>query len=479
MSYLPFIKSSFYSVITIMLLLCSFSSNAQNIRIEGVGQDIGGKDIRVIGVEDFISRLEKEKARYKVKEGDSTFSFALTLPSSTMLTIRIDAFDYNFIAEPGKVYQMRILPFNFNIGDTLNTLFYKIPLPILIENETENDLNRKVFILDTFIENFIADNKKKILVYKTKIYIDSICKGVNALVDSNDEDYFKNYAKYSLASVLYSSDLVNKRKLKIDLFFNKPILYSNIGYMDCFEFIYGSYFTSGNKIFTPSKLDNWLEDNNYFALIDSLGSDTLLRNEVFRELVFLRGMKEAYFSNRFEQFEIINMLDKFSYQTKFSEHRTIAKNLLELFDNKSFNGSKAIEFELKDINGKSISFSKLSNKPIIISFVKLNEIASLRELEILHGFQDTLKTDYNILTITCDRSFEALYNFIINSKIGSKYKWDFAHFDGKWVLLEQFNIRVFPTFIMIDEKGVVSQNPMKKPSEGGLIPFIPKKQVNK
>lgn len=456
-------------------IVWSVGINAQNLRIEGVGSDIGEKTVRLISVEDNLTGLEKEIARTKIEKDDSCFKFSLTISNTSLMKIRIESFDYSFVAQKGASYKMRILPFNFNVNDTLNTLFYKIPLPIIIESSTDNNLNGKIFIIDSIIEKYLVVNNRNILFFGNKKVVQTLKTIVNSVIDSNDSQYIKDYAYYSFEQVEYSSRTKNENKIKAELFFDKPVLYDNIGYMDCFESVYGNYFTYGNKTFSDRTLDRWFETNNYFSLIDSLGRDTLLRNEVFRELVFLRGMKEAYYSQIYEPFYIIAMVQNFIYQTKFSQHKQIANNLLELFAEKSFSGNKSKEFSLKDINNNNITLDKYKGKSLIISFVKLNEPACLRELEMMHGFVDTLSTNFNFLTITCDRSLDALYNFLVNSKVGVKYKWDFAHFDNKWDLLESYNVMVFPTFILIDEKGNIVQNPMRNPSEGSLIPFIPRK----
>lgn len=449
---------------------------AQNLRIEGVGQNIGGKTLKLILVSDNLSGLETEIASYEVERDDSVFSFSTTIANTSMMKIRIESFDYNFIAQMGSSYKMRVLPFNFNISDTINTLFYKFSLPIEIESSTDGNLNTKVFVIDSIIEDYVLEYKKDILFYRDKNKVKALIDKVNSIVDSNDSKYVKDYARYSVGIIEFSSKTVNETKLKTELFFDKPILYDNIAYMDCFEMVYGNYFSEGNKIFSDRTLDRWLQENNYFALIDSLGTDTLLRNEVFRELVFLRGMKEAYFSQLHDKLFIVTMLENFVYQTKFKEHVQIGKNLLEVFSQQSFSGSKAKDFSLKDIYNNYITLDKYKGKPLIISFVKVSEPACLRELNMMYSLVDTLKDNFNFLTITCDRSLDALYNFLVNSNVGVKYKWDFVHFDGRWDLLKNYNVIVFPTFILLDSKGNILQNPMKKPSEGSLLPFVPRKE---
>ncbi|MFA7132572.1 MAG: hypothetical protein WC108_04660, partial [Bacteroidales bacterium] len=97
---------------------------AQNLRIEGVGPNIRGKTLRLIMVSDNLSGLETEIESYEVGKDDSIFSFSTTIANTSLMKIRIESFDFNFIAKMGSSYKMRILPFNFNVSDTVNTLFY-------------------------------------------------------------------------------------------------------------------------------------------------------------------------------------------------------------------------------------------------------------------------------------------------------------------------------------------------------------------
>lgn len=450
-----------------------YIAQAQNIKIQGIGKNISDKKIRLIEVNDLLSQYEKEIDSFVVK--DSIFDFSITLDAVKILIIRIETYDYSFIAQPGKTYKLRILPFNFNINDSINTLLYRVNLPIIIENEKDNDLNRKIFDYNSIIGDFIIDNNKSLLVLRDRKVIDSLKNMISQFSKYNNDNYFKDYIEYSSAILFHSTNQISREEIKKKLFYNKPILYDNIGYMECFDYIYSNYYSLGNKYISTVNLDFWLAKKDYFSLVDSLGIDTLLRNEVFRELVLLKGLKEAFYSKNYIDYEVIDMLEKFIYETKFAEHKKIANNLIELLKNKSFNGQNPNSFELKSIEGKNISSSELTGKPTLISFVKINEVPSLRELNILNNFADSLKYNYNLLTITCDRNMETTYNFKVNSKIGSKYNWDFAHFDNKWDLLENFNIRVFPTFVLLNEDGKVLQNPMRSPSEGSLLQLIPKK----
>lgn len=460
-------------LITMIVLVFGLGASfAQNTRITGVGEGIKDKNIRIIAINDLISYYEEELANQVASEDG--FELGLSLSSPTLLTLRIESFDYSFIAEPGEVYNLRLLPFNFDIADSINTLFYKINLPIIIENEEETSLNRRIFEFDSVVDRFIFENSKAFLVQKQPRMIDSLRSIFNYFSNLSLEGYFKDYVEYSSEIILLSSGLTTKERIKTERFFSKPILYDNLGYMECFEYVYGNYFSMGNTYIEPERLDYWLSEKDYFSLFDSLGLDTLLRNEVFRELVFLRGMKEAYYSNYYIGYEVLDMLERFIYETKFEEHKTIAKGLIKELEKKSFKGRKIEEHWLNTLDNKEVAVSGPKSKPSLISFVRLNEVQSRRELDVIYGFYEDLKEDYELITISCDRNIETMYNFLINSKVGSQYKWDFLHFDGKWDVLEDFNVRVFPTFILLDRQGRVVQNPMRSPLEGGLLELMEK-----
>jgi hypothetical protein len=43
-------------------------------------------------------------------------------------------------------------------------------------------------------------------------------------------------------------------------------------------------------------------------------------------------------------------------------------------------------------------------------------------------------------------------------------------------MIEEYKVRLFPTFILIGENGKIESNPMEEPSCGGLIKFKTKNE---
>ena len=129
-------------------------------------------------------------------------------------------------------------------------------------------------------------------------------------------------------------------------------------------------------------------------------------------------------------------------------------------------------FVLKNVSDQNVTLSQYNDKPLLLNFVKLNDVESKREMEVVHALYDSIKNNCNIITISCDRNLDALYNFVKNTKVGSKYQWQMLHFDGNYDLLEYYKVKAFPMFVLISKDGRILENPMRNPSEGSLLRFF-------
>ncbi|MDR0789771.1 MAG: 4Fe-4S binding protein [Bacteroidales bacterium] len=444
-----------------------FSLNlfAQNVTIEGRGVGIGGKTIRIYETTDQISNLEKEAGQYVVAPDDSLFTFKLTLDDVTPLIIRIDNYQYSFLAQRGTIYNLYIHPFNYNIADSLNFYAHKIILPIEIISDSL-ELNRRISDFDARFENFVASRLDRLMLNRPKAIRDSLATFTSQFInDSSDTSYFATYVKYETSQLLYSLGLLNREKMKADLFADKPIEYANIGYMDCFNLIFEDYIAHGNKSMPPMVVERWIENQQFETMIDSLGTDSVLKNEVFRELVFLKGMRDAFFTKGTDRNGVMKLIDVFIGKTKFEKHKAIAQNIKTYLQNIS-NGVEIEDFILANAEGEKVNMkSMLNEKPVILCFVKVKDVVCRRELETIHLLYDKLKDSIKIVVISFDPSLDALYNFVKNTKVGSRYTFDMLHFNLNWDMLDKFHINDFPTFILLSPEGKILESHLAKPSD--------------
>lgn len=456
----------------IILFLSSVFSYSQNVRVNLTGKGLEGKRVKLSLVEDRLSFLRTEKDERLVALGDSVVNFGVTLDGVSELVISIDAYSYSFLAQPGNVYEMRLNDFDFNLSESFNVLMYNVMLPIEILSP-ENELTSRVVAFDNEVNDYIVKNRRKLYPMRDSVAIAGLYDLKAKFLQGEDaSSYFASYVNYEFATLERSLGLRNYNRLRNSLFIDKPILYFNVGYMDCFNNVFDQYFSKGNKFVSQAEIEFWLSTHNYDDFIDALGKDSVLRNEKFRELVFIKGMKDIYSEGYFERVDVLKMLELMAAQSKFEEHRKIALNTVNALLSVSHSGKEFGDFVLKTVSDEEVNLSQYMDKPLVLNFVKLNDVESKRELEVVHAMYDSISSNCNIVTISCDKNLDALYNFAKNTKVGSRYKWQMLHFDGNYDLLEYYKIKAFPMFILISKDGRVVENPMRNPSEGSLLRFF-------
>ena len=456
----------------IILLFSSVFVYSQNVRVNLTGKGLENRKVKLSVVEDRISLLQTEKSVQTVATGDSVVNFALVLDGVSELVLSVDAYSYSFLAQPGNIYELNLKDFNFNLADSFNVLMYRVELPIEILSP-ENELTAKIIKYDYDVQSYLLNNKRKLYPMRDSLAIAGLYELKNQFLQGEDKSsYFYNYVEYEFAALERSLSIRNYNKLRNNLFIDKPILYHNVGYMDCFNNVFDHYFSKGNKFVSQSEIEFWLNTHNHIDFLDALGKDSVLRNEKFRELVFIKGLKDIYTDGTFEKADVIKLLEALAKQTKFEEHRKIALNTVEALLSISFSGKEFANFVLKNVTDELVNLSQYNDKPLVLNFVKLNDVESKREMEVVHALYDSVKTNCNIVTISCDRNLDALYNFVKNTKVGSKYQWQMLHFDGNYDLLEYYKVKAFPMFILISKEGKILENPMRNPSEGSLLRFF-------
>lgn len=460
-------------VIIISCLLAYCGIMAQNVFVSGSGKAIAGKKVYVYSVADRFSNYIQKEDCLELKDGDTNFSFSFVIDGVKELIIQIDLMKYAFIAEPGMKYNLSIDEFNFTEQDSAKAYMYGMRLPVRLQSEKYDAINQPMADVDNLLLDFVYQNRRMLFVKDSSTVANFLSMKDSLLTKYEGNDYIKNYITYEFESILYSFYLKSRKTIKQNLFASAPILYDNVGYADCFQTIFEKYFSLGYKYISRKDMEYWLISGNYSAFNDALGRDEILKNEVFRELVFLQGMKDAYLEGYFDKKLILNILNKFKSSTKFEKHVLIADDMINYLSQINATNTSIGDFKVKDLNEQTIQLKTLFNdKPTLVAFVRLDDIACLKELESIHFCFDSVKENVNVITICLDNSFEKMYNFIRNNKVGNKYRWHFVYFDNNYEMTSAFHLRMIPSFILLDKEGYIKENPFESPQTGSLMKFI-------
>ena len=125
------------------------------------------------------------------------------------------------------------------------------------------------------------------------------------------------------------------------------------------------------------------------------------------------------------------MMLRIASESKFGEHRELARKLAEGMSDRSTSNTgdpvaAVSPFCLPDVEKENVCIDNLRGKWVYMAFVRVGDPNSLKEIETMAFFRDSLRVHHpevELVGISCDREFQKMYHFLKNSKRGSRYGW--------------------------------------------------------
>ena len=443
--------------IFLFFLLISTSLIADETRVSGKIPGAGNKEIRIIAYTDQITYLDTVIAQQLI-DPEGNFSIHLDLTETIYTRLDIEYFNIELYLEPGENYTITTDSISF-LGNFRP--YYKKELLNCNIISGKNDLNNFISNFNISYNQFINDHFEEIYKRRKIDLIEEFKDSLQIKYGNVKNKYFQEYMRYKMASVYHAAMPTSQAKLFGEYFYKQPVLYQNIEYMYFFNQFFSQFLTSGSKEIKRADLLSTINyQNSFSALIDSLGKDTLLRNEVIRELVLFNGITELYHSPDFSKKSIINILNQAKTESKFPEHRMIAGNLIRSL-RKLQPGTPTPGFSLPRLNGEMFNFPEQNNKPVYLSFMTTWSYACIAEMELMQKLYEKYKDQIDFVTVSLDQDTVVINKFV-NEK---KYHWTFLYNGDDYPLLYDYGIKTFPAFVLIDSNGKIVQYPAYKPSE--------------
>ena len=108
-------------------------------------------------------------------------------------------------------------------------------------------------------------------------------------------------------------------------------------------------------------------------------------------------------------------------------------------------------------------------------FFQTDNISCISELKVVSALYEKYKDKIEFVNICCDSDIGSLKSFLKDYK-GMEGKY--LYFGNNWDLLNNYNIKSFPTFVFIDPEGDIINYPAARPSEQVQMIFDKELQKN-
>ena len=359
----------------------------------------------------------------------------------------------DLILSPNATYDIEI-----NVPEQKeNVSFFEKELPtIRVKRATDKGIYRQIIYSEEIINGYLIEHFNQIYRGRQLRYIDSIQNAINREVPDIKSDYVKDYNRYKIAAIRLGISTDGGKKIIKDYFDVQPVLYTQSAYIDLFKELFDGYFNSAAY---DSHLlnDAFMEGPNAFKKY--LDTDPFMaKNPRLAELITIYNLQKLCYGDRNTSRLAKEHLNYIKSQTKYAEHKTIIGDFFTKY-NRLAAGAPATDFTLKDSNGKDVSLSDYKDGLVLLQFVDgtspvgERQFAELRNLH--HQWQDSVQ----ILTIATHDKMD----YFKQQFEGKRLDWPLLDLGDQILLLEAYNVRTFPEYILIRKGNKIGEAPAPSP----------------
>ena len=445
--------------ILIIALFFSLNLFSQNISIKGVVKQPTTNNqqstalVRLMTYNDMLTC--EQTTIYETKtDDDGNFVIEANIDDIVMAQIAIDLEHVDILLKPDSDYEIEII-----IPEQDDVSYFERQNPTLkMIEENDDDLYYQYHVSNIIIDDFVYNNFNKLYRGRQLSLLDSLDVKIDKDLGKINSEFVKNNIQYRKAAIQMMIN--NNVKKTIESHFNnKDILYSNPAYMNLFQEVFSNYLTS--RQFNPSELRNLLYADYDSFLKYLKGKDVFLSdNHNLAEIVVAWNLKRMYYEMPDDKGKILSYLNHISSSTKDQDNKKLVNDILKQIERLSFN-SDAPQFSLKDDNQNIVKLSDFKNELLLIQFVNHNNTMIDHQFETLKEFSRQWQDTINIVTIATKECFND-YVQIFKDK---EYKWTLLNLEDDILLLENYQIKTFPDYVIIGKNNKIGMAPAPSPDQ--------------
>jgi len=422
----------------------------------------------------FVFRLYKDADAFSglrvlldQKRPDKTGSFMLGFEAHEIqkVIIEVGFQSMSFFIIPGKTYHL-----NFNEVSIENQNVFLPQKPLHVVFEDEDMLN---MVLDGFeyeYQKFLSSKFLLLIKYRDKEIYEGFSSQMNdmfeesPLKDSLAYFYVKDYIRFKLAELALVAKVESTKELGETYLSNQAILFQNPAYIGFFKKYFDKYLLETDDGKDYYQLRNLINKGNQESqILDELGRNPVLLKERLRELVFLYSLKQVFYNSDFKQKAINNAFIYFNKNSKFSNNRRIAANL-SISLNRIIPGNSVPSIKLKNKDNQEKSLINYKGKKVYLMFITPNCETCQADIRILKSNYSDIQDQVNLLTILVGFKKDFALKWIDEQNIN----WDYLWFNDDFALLNDYQVKTFPKYLLLDEESKLLQYFPPKPRENFL-----------
>lgn len=463
---------SFFWII-ILNITIAINSVALPVVIHGKSAAGDAFVFRLYVQQDPISGIEKLTDQVR-PDHEGNFMLGFDAKEIQKVSVKVGLQSMTMFVQPGKTYQLN---FNEITLEDQNVFLPQNPLRVVFEDD--DILNLVIDGFEYAYQDFIRNQFLELMKYRDKriyeLFERSVFEKLNETLieDSVQKEFFVNYINYRLADIRLTGRLESRDSLGLSMIDRKDIRLNNPAYSQFFMKYFDKYFLEYNGGELYSIVQKSLSQGSASGkILDQMGEDPVLAREQIRELVFVYSLKQIYYKRQISRESVNSILTRFGRDSKFKLNREVAANVYDALI--SFQpGYPVPEFSLRNQEGKEKSNKDLRGKYTYLMFVSPDCETCETDIRLLKALKNEYSEKLEVVTIYAGFDFERAGKWVKKQNA----PWEFLWFDDNFTLLNDYKVKNFPKYLLLDKEGNLLHYFPPKPREDfmGMIQALEKR----
>lgn len=427
--------------------------------------NIGDKAI-LFTYADYFTMTKVVLAESEVSSLDSSFTFNYKIANTVKAIIQIGNTESEVYLSPDNNYKL------LYSKDEEKAVSFAIQKANIFFFELDTaDINYKILQYHNWFDEYIYYHQYDIMRKGIAPYIDTFKIYAYEAYANESNNYFVNYVRFNIAALekakVKSSSKKSKYTYYKELIQPFPVYAYNDQYMQYIKSFYSSDFNSLN-IKLRSDIILAIDHSSPSRLMTALHRDPFFANDEIRELMMVNMLGNAYYSRQFNRKNIATILDSVNRFAKFEHSSLVAKNMIDYLTKIEAGYPSP---EINEINqfGDVVNWGTYDGKFIYVNFFSTWNQDAINEMKLMEELY-TKYSDYVEFVSFCTDKDSSTYNAYL--KQTPTVIWPMVYIGDEHHILEDFNVKTFPFYVLIDQEGFISQAPSKSPSPDGVYETI-------
>lgn len=364
--------------------------------------------------------------------------------------------------EPEKKYQI-ILPQRIDKknADQLNPYFIETDVHLGLKNPDKDELNMQIRMFSDSFSPFFAKHNEK--VFSDDVEFDQLDKDIEQLdkpFSKSKNQYFNEYREYKYGLLRFIA-YQHKSKSVSDMYFKgKRFLQNNPAYVELFNMVYENYFSFFTRTEVGKGLGPAIRNKSYTDTKKVLSYDEVLQPDELLNMVLLRSFYDEFYDDNYSRSAMLSIVDSI---VAVNDNELVKSTALSIREKvtKLLAGFEPPFFELYDIDSNLVTLDKFKGKFVYLNFCSCFSYTCLNEFVMLQNLHNKHNKYLEIVTVVIDDDVQVMKDFLLRSG----YNWTFLHYDNTPQIFKEYDVRVFPTYYLIDDEGKLSMSPAPAPAE--------------